>query len=227
MILWVVLFLLIVAISFVLALQSMRDYQEVPQKPQENGLFLIRQVGNFSIDILGPLLKSAASQGLIISIERLFKGSKTTLVIFGPKTLLNQFGSGLDLLELEDYTASFNNQDVSAWELGVKNDQGFDSSNLANIFSNLPSFTDEDQFFWQVVIGKDQTQIRAAFYSKDLQKRQNLTPLFQDLKWGGLIKIPRPFSTEQMINFYKSRSLSKDSKAPVLSPDEVIRLVKI
>lgn len=228
MTLWVILFLLIVAISFVLAMQSMRDYQEIPQKPKENyGLFLIRQIGGFNAEVLNSILKRITKEGLIISIERLFKGNFTTLTIFGPKTVLEKFNSELDLLELEDYVANLDSSHITTWEIGIKEATKFNPDDLSNIFNGLPKLDAEDQFFWQVVIGKDQTQIRAALYSKDSTKHKTLVPLLQSLQMGTLTKIPKPFSTEQMMDFYRLRTLSRDSKVPVLTPEGVMRLLKV
>lgn len=228
MILWLILFLLIVGISFILAFWSMRDYQEIPQQSKAGySLFLIRRTDSLNSEILDVIRKSMLKQGLIISIERLFKGKKAALAIFGPKKILEQFTKQLDLLELEDYTLNLAGQDIFIWEIGVKG-----STN--DIFKHLPVLEHEDQFFWQVILsakeGGDlsfQTQIRAAVYSKDPVRRKTLVPLFQNLSIGQLVKIPRPFSQEQMMSFYKLRSLDKVGHGPVLTSLRVMSLLKI
>lgn len=229
MLLWVILFLLIVAISFVLAFLSMRDYQAIPQQisKDEYGLFLVRQTGNFNSKILDSILKLTVAKDLILSIERLFKGNETVLTLFGPKEHLLKFHGDLNLLELEDYAASLDHEAASVWEVGTKEPKKFKREGISNIFSALPKLEAEDQFFWQTVLGKNQTQIRAAFHSKDPVKKKALTPVFQDLKMGDLMKIPSPFSNEQMMEFYRLRSLSKESKSPVLGVEEIINLIKI
>lgn len=231
MMLWLILFLLIIAASFILALLSMRDYQEIPEKSQEeHGLFLIRQTENFNAKFLDAIRKFMQAKGLIISIERLFKGSKAALTIFGPKKILEQFTQTLNLLELEDYTENFPFGDIVMWELGVKNADN-NLPHINNIFRSLPSLEHEDQFLWQVILMQGeglsfQTQIRAAVYSKEPARRQELAAQLQNLNAGELIKIPRPFSKEQMINFYRLRSLSKDSKGSVLTSEGAARLLK-
>ncbi len=228
MILWIILFLLVVGISFLLALRSMRDYQEIPQtKTTEYGLFLIRQIENFNENILNSLREHINAESLILSIERLFKGKQTALAVFGPKKVLGNFADRLNLLELEDYAADLNHEDTSTWEIGMKNSKNISSENLNNIFRNMPEFADEDQFFWQVVLGKNRTQIRAAFFNKDLQRREVLIPLLQNLGAGELVKIPRPFSKEQMMGFYQLRSVSNDSGISVLTSSEITQLIKI
>lgn len=228
MILWIVLFLLIVAISFVLAIRSMKDYQEIPQQTKEEySLFLIKRISGFDTGILGSILEDITKNGLIISIERLFKGNFTTLTIFGPKSILKQFSNELGLVELEDYATKLESSNISTWEIGVKDTVKFNPDDLNNIFNGMPKLDAEDQFFWQVVIGKNQTQIRAALYSKDSKKHTTLVPLLQSLQMGSLNKIPKPFSTSQMMDFYRLRTLSRDSTVPVLTPEGIMRLLKV
>lgn len=228
MILWLILFLLVVGISLILAYRSMKDYQELPQKSKvEYGLFLIRQLDNFDIKFLDSIRLLAMKQDLIISLERLFKGGQAVIAIFGPKIILDQFIDRLNLLELEDYAESLDCQEMGVWEMGVKDAGKFNPVNLNNIFVSLPMLDDGEQFFWQVVLGRNQTQIRAAFLTKDPHRKKILIPLLQSLGAGELVKIPKPFSAEQMVDFYRLRSLSKDSKGPVLDSFGIMRLLKI
>lgn len=226
MIIGLILFLLIIGISFILAFRSMKDYQEIPKDSKvEYGLFLIRQTASFGASILDSMGRLMLEAGLIISLERLFKGHQAALTIFGPKKILDKFKESLNLLELEDYTLELDNKDISVWEVGMKSASKLD----------LPELGNEDQFFWQVVLGakkvKDnlsfQTQIRAVVYCQDPQRRKVLVPMFENLQTGGLVKIPRPFSTEQMMAFYKLRSLSKDSNGPILDSEGVMSLLKV
>lgn len=234
MILWIILFLLVVGISFILAFRSMRDYQEIPQKLQEDyGLFLIRQIGNFNTEILDSIREHLLSEGLIISLERLFKGGKSALTIFGPRKILSHYAIELNLLELEDYALFCDSKDCLIWEMGVKNTNKPNLDSL-NILSSLPELSNEDQFFWQVMLAGKKgdnasflTQIRAVLYSKEPTKRKILEPLLQNLGSGKLTKIPKPFSTEQMMDFFRSRSLSLDSKGPILDSKGVMHLLKI
>lgn len=234
MVLWILLFILIVATSFVLAFLSMKDYQEIPlQSKVEYGLYLIRQPQGFSGNFLDDIGRVLQDGSLLVSIERLFKGNQAALTIFGPKNLLSQFNSNLNLLELEDYTQNLSVADLSIWEMGVKNqNQVVTGSN--EIFSHLSQLGPEDQFFWQIVLGAKkqgenlafQTQIRAVVYSKDPNKKQSLVSLFQDLKSAELSKVPRPFSPELMMDFYRQRSLGKDSSGPILTSEGVINLLR-
>lgn len=232
---WIVLFLLVVGISFILALQSMRDYREIPQKSKvDYGLFLIRQPEKFDVNFLNSIQRQMLTGNLLVSMERLFKGSQSALTIFGPRNITSSYNSQLNLLELEDYAAGLNAEDISIWEAGLKNTGNFNPLNLDNIFNDLSQLREEEQFFWQVILAarKDeenpfQTQIRAVVYSRDPMRRKTLVSDLVNIASPELTKVPRPFSTEQMLDSFKQRSLSKDSKGPIVNSEGVMRLVKI
>lgn len=218
MILWVLLFLLVIGISFVLAFRSMKDFQEIPQRINvDYGLFLVRQIKNFNANLLDSIRQEVSVQGGVLSLERLLKGRQAALTVFGPKNILAQFQSELDLLELEDYTTEFEGNDISVWEVGVKDKE---------LFGNLPQLEAEEQFFLQVIPGKNQVQIRAAVFSKDPIRKKMLSSV-QSLNTWGLNKIPKPFLNEQMIEFYKARSLSKETAGPILDTEGIMRLLTV
>ncbi len=138
MILWFALFLLIVGISFVLAFRSMKDYQEIPKNfKAEYGLFLIRRPESFNANALTAIGQTILEEGLVVSIERLFKGKQAALTIFGPKKILDDFAESLNLLELEDYAQVLDHKDISVWEVGVKGAKDFKSDSPNNIFKKL------------------------------------------------------------------------------------------
>lgn len=198
MILWVALFVLVLAISFILALLSMRDYQHVIEG--DNSLFLIRNPQQ-----LKELLTSSTN----VVLERLFRGKETALVVFGPRETLAKYRLQLDLVELEDYTNCDKDQVVS-WEVGVKEVSG-------GIFKDLPVLKDTEQFWWQLLIyqnpknkGLFQTQIRAVFISEDSQRRKEISQKLQNIS-PNLFKIPKAFSNEQLLNSYKTRAFLQRS----------------
>lgn len=220
MILWWVLFALVIAISFVLALLSMRDFPHLPQR--EYGLFLIRQPAQLSADILN-LIHTITDGGLIVSLERLFKGKKSTLVIFGPKKVLETLGK-LDLLELEDY-AGVNRGDVSGWEVGIRSDQDVHLS-VKSFFKHLPKFDTDEQFWWQIVLGPSfKSQIRAVVVSSNLQRREDISQNIQGLPLGRLTKIPKHFAKDQFLQLYQRRSLILGPHNPNLTAQEVLELI--
>lgn len=227
MILWLLLFLLVIGISFILAFRSMRDYQEIPQKTDvDYGLFLVRQIKNFDVKLLDSIRQEVLAEKAIVSLERLFKGRQTALTIFGPKNILSQFQNELDILELEDYTTEFTGSRVYVWEVGARATAKLNPIHFNEIFSNLPQLEAEEQFFWQVILNKNQVQIRAAVFSEDPIRKKMLASV-QNLNAGGLVKIPKPFSNEQMIELYRARSLSKDNFGPILDTEGVMRLLTV
>lgn len=225
MILWVVLFILIIAISFVLAFRSMKDYQEIPQQGKaEYGLFLIRKPSGFNTMFLDELLIKTKGVNLIVSIERLFKDKKSALLLFAPKNILQNFFDQLDLIELEDYTPSLSVKDTVVWEVGFK--KNIPNEIMPNIFSAFPDLLGNDQFFWQVILGGKRTQIRAVLYSEDPARLQMLATALQQLGIPMLHKVPLPFSNEQMLQFFKSRSTSRED-GKIFLPQEIIHLIQI
>lgn len=236
MILWPILFFLIIGISFLLALRSMRDFEDIPAAPKiDYGLFLVRRKEGLDAETLDALGKLLLDGNLKISFERLIKNQKAALTIFGPKNILDKFYEKLNLLELEDYMQDLDIRDVAIWEVGLKNTKDLSLDSKNEIFEHLSHLDKDDQFFWQVVIGPVKkngslvfrTQIRAVTLAKDPGRRKLIVEIFQDLKFGELEKIPRMFSSPQMLNFYRLRSLTKDSSGPVLTARGIIHLLKV
>lgn len=228
MTLWILLFLLVIAASFVLALKSMKDYREIPEKTGESyGLFLIRRSRALTKELLNALHDNFLQTGLVISFERLVKGDKSALVVFGPKGILTGFKDTLNLVELEEYTG-INVKEASAWEVGVKGGQ---------YFKNFPSLSADEQFWWQLVLsakkGKSasdklfQGQIRAVVVCEDHSRRVHLSQILQNLAPGKFIKLPKAFSTEQIVDFYQKRSFQPNGKSASLSSSEVMELLLI
>ena len=204
MILWLALFLLIVAISFLLSLRSMKDFAEVPQNSKlEYSLFLIRKSPNLTVSLLQSIHDDLASKNLIASIERLFKGSESALCLFGPKEMLENYLSALDLVELEDYTQTLTSSDTTVWEVGGRGVQPF---------KNFPSLEVDELFMWQILFLGKHMQIRAGVSSKQSERRRLLAKDLQSLAEGKLVKLPRPFSNDVMLEAYKQRSIDKEVK---------------
>lgn len=227
MILWIVLFILVLAISFILALKSMKDFQEIPSQSGQNySLFLIRNNEGVNQQFFNLLYADLLESNSSVSFERLFKGKKSALVVYGPSNLLNKYKQTLNLLELEDYT-NVNIDKTSAWEMGIKKIE-------ARILQNLPELSETDQFWWQVVtwIKKDkadsfQTQIRAVVYTNDQARNKDLTQTLQNLSIDQLVKTPKAFSNPQLMDFYKKRSFSKLGKNPVLKWEQIHQLIAL
>lgn len=234
MILWLVLFLLVVGISFVLAFRSMRqDYLEVPPQSTQYGLFLIRKTSALKIEVLDSLHEATINEGLIISLERLFKGSKSALVIFGPKNILLNFADKMDLLELEDYTNT-SQENIQAWEVGIK--KTTNKMGKIDLFKDLPVLQEDEQMWWQIVLQAKmqkgnqlvfQSQIRVVLLATDPSRIKELTQNLQNLAAPYLIKLPKAFTNQQILTFYKQRSLDYKSSHPLLNFSDILQLSQL
>ncbi len=190
MILWFLLFAIIVAISFVLAYNSMQDFQEkAAVTTVENSLYLIRHPQGFTREVLDSLHNQTVEKNYLLSIERLFKGANSAFVIFGPKPILQNFTAQLHLLELENYT-DIDDSQVTGWEMGVKDILSFHTSNLPNIFEKLPTLEKNEQFWWQIVLQPQKENLLA----KILSNKDSTINLIK--RWLGF---PTPFKTYDLV----------------------------
>lgn len=222
MIIWFVLFFIILSISFILAYFSMKDYQEVPSGESDYGVYLLRKPQFLTTQILSAILK--LSKGKIVSLERLFKGETSALVIFGPRNSLERhFGEILGLLELEDYTKV--SGEFMSWEFGKK-------APLQNLtpFNNFPRLLPNEHFWWQINIlsneresGNYSGQLRAVLISPDKERLDSLVSKFQESIGGFLVKLPTPFTSSQILEFYRQRIISP-ANTITLKTEEVILL---
>lgn len=236
MILWVALFLLVVLISFILAYRSMRDFQLTPTKIGiEYGLYLIRNPPGLTGDILDQL-GGSLDDGLIFSLERLFKGQRAALVIFGPKELLKNTSDRLNLLELEDYTQVDENE-ISGWEVGLKDGRGLFSDESGKVFENMPHLLENEQFWWQINLkahlakggGQKQflAQIRCILSSADHHRLKKLADQLAHLGSPVLTKIPKPFTSQKILQFYQKRTLTLEKHNLTLTSGEILQAVAL
>lgn len=221
MILWLILFILVIVLSFILAAKSMWDFQEIPSQ-EKYSLFLIRKPQNLNKELLSSLHDNFLKSGWFLSFERLFKGNKSALVVFGPSGILKTYPS-LDLLELEDYTA-VNAEEVSAWEVGRGKGEPFDGvypersrgAGGKDIFVKLPQLAQSEQFWWQVVVSDQfRVQIRAVAVSTDSVKRASI---------GDILQLASSAQSAQIIEIYQKRIFRKDENNPRLTAEEVLKL---
>ncbi len=238
MLIWIALFLIVLAISLVLAIQSMADYETRPAHfSTPYTLFLVTKEKELNQDILQDLHRSLLQKGFILSLERLFRGGRRALVLYGPSAILKPLSGRLGLIELEDYSKREikPGQGVVAWEVGRKAQD--DKLVVGNIFQNIPEFTEEEEFWWQVVTQptKDSFKsiIRAVVLAVDQRRASALqNELLQIGKDKGLSLLPQAYSTPQMVKLYQDRSIpvnffSKGPKGVILNlqPDELQSLL--
>ena len=209
MIVFWILFLLIILISLMLAYLSMRDFEEGPEDfGPDNGLYLIKKPHPLTADLMDYLYKVIKKDNLIISLERLFKGRESALVIYGPKKALEALKKALDLLELEEYVKA---ETPTVWHIGTKKIGDYQKM-TKSIFSDFPKLEEGETVWYQLILQPEKKprhfkgQIRVVVVSPDQRRKKLLAEALQIPK-NNLVKIPQPFSTTQMIEFYKKRSM--------------------
>lgn len=207
---WLLLFLIIIVISFLLASQSMRDFQEAPHNnSRDYSLFLIRNLRALNSKLLEDLHLQLSKKASFISLERLTKGNKVALVIYGPKKILQQFQLELNLLELEDYTRKYSQEDLLVFEIARKN-QPIEG----DIFTNLPKLIETEQFWWQLIL-RPKIIHRKKIFTGQIRvglildnSREELSRQFESLDGGKLLKVPRPYSKEAMRKIFLGRTFN-------------------
>ncbi len=227
------------------------------------------------LKVIDLLHEALLKEGHLIAFERLFKGSQSALVVYGPRNLLLRLSPDLNLLELEEY-AKVDPSQVVAWEVGTKDQVSFHLDKF-NVFEGLPSLQPGEQFWWQIVlqptkgplwpnlnskrkildlVGKDKTyllnlqkmftshpqlkeiavrknqqktfqaQIRAVLVSFDSKRRENVSGQLANLANGKLVKLPKPFTSEQILDLYNQRSKSHP-QGLILTSEEVLKLTGV
>ncbi len=229
MIIWFGIFASIIFVSFILAFISMRNFREIPEKKVEYSLFLVGNPKALTNEIIAFLHKETSNSGLVLSIEKLFKGKKEAVIIFGPKQILEKL-KGLDLLELEDYV-KFDENSIIAWEMGIGSGK---KSEIANFFTPLPELLDLEQVWWQVSLLAEnkkpffRAQIRVVVISPDEKRRKALGQIIQNIGGEYIVKLPQAYSSLQILSLYNQRSVQPKHKFPlILGFEEVKRFIPL
>ncbi len=222
-----------------MAYRSMSDYYE--QASNFSATYSQYLVGNpdgLTAEVLKELHRSAYDSRFILSLERLFKGARRALVIFGPTTLLHTLVGPLKLTELEDYSrkveeGQIKSGQVATWGVGRKN-RSTEDSGVESLFSSLPELLDSEEFWWQVVLqpkgsredGQFESTIRAVLLADDSQRAQILKDDFSKLgQEEGLAETPKAHTTEEFLKLYAERALPKEYTM-TLTPEKVLFLVE-
>lgn len=165
MVIWLILFFIVLFVSFFLAYRSIKDFQILPPYSINTGLFLIKNTKGLTEEVLKGLFAGMVREDSTISIERVFKGSESALLVFGRKSILMSYFSILDLLELEDY-------------INIKGKTVF-------FEETMPPLTLNEQFWWQMILlpqeseNKFKVQIRTAILAQsDHRGRELATEAF-------------------------------------------------
>lgn len=206
----------------------MRNFQEIPQREVEYSLFLVGKPKVLTDEIITFLYKETFNRGLILSIEKLFKGKKEAVVIFGPKQILEKLTENLELLELEDYVKVDENS-VIAWEMGAGK-----KSEVDNLFTSIPELLEFEQVWWQVGLLAEnkktsfRAQIRVVVVSPDEKRRKALGQIIQNIGGDYIVKLPQAYSSLQILSLFNQRSVQPKHKFPlVLDIKEVRRFIPL
>ena len=229
-----------------MAVKSMSDYQEKPLSLGLNySLFLMTNPVQLTSEILEKIYEEALKSNTPFSLEKLFKGEKTALVIFAPKELITKFTPALNLLELEDYSVK-EISNFKIWEIGAKNI--YPRFSEKDFLIKLPRLKMSEEFWWQIILRPKietkqcreknaffQTLIRAVLLSSDKSTEQEITEiLFSKDKEMGMTILPQGYSDGELLKFYQQRLLPLDyvkelgDKAlPFLSKEQIIVLLSL
>ncbi|MDO8498281.1 MAG: hypothetical protein Q7S44_00610 [bacterium] len=214
MLIWIALFLLVIAASFILALKSMKDFAERPETSKTiYSLYLIHHPEVLTSQALEELYQKVASKNFILSWEKLFKGPRQALVIYGPSNILKDYRKSWGLLELEDYSKKVGD-DVKAWEVGLKNSaQKLDAK--GELFGASLQLAERQEFWWQVIVRPAKVE-----EGKETSYRANVRVVFQTggdegisetelAKIGSqanLTALPQSYTSQQLVQLYMERS---------------------
>lgn len=236
MFIWIILFLIILAASLILAWRSMTDYYE--QSANFSTPYSLYLVGNHQAvneELLNKLHQESLSRKFVISWERLFKGLKRALVVFGPAVVLKPWEKQLQLVELEDYSQKVKGQ-LKTWEIGLKRKAG--APLIDNLISSVPQLAEDEEFWWQLVLqphdlnnNKELCQfegnLRAVLITNDSSRKKELQNNL--LKIGvevGLARLPQEYQPKDLLNLYQKRTLSKKSVLYLVSK-EILSLLGV
>lgn len=239
MVIWIILFAVTFAISLFLAYRSMSDYYEQASHfPVPYSQYLVGSPEALTAEVLYRLHQSAYDGRLILSFERLFKGNRRALVVFGPTTLLHSLVEPLKLTELEDYSRKVDKEEVKegrvvTWGVGRK--KVLNEPLMAdNLFENMPELLESEEFWWQVVVQPKgskkeehfEATVRAVLTAGNSRRGQVLKDELSKIgNVEGLAELPKAHSTEEFLKLYQERALPKEYTMTV-NPEEVLSLVE-
>lgn len=211
----------VVIISFLLAYWSMKDFKVAPKGAKSSyGLFLIRNTSGLTPEVLHSIMN--AQKDVIISLERLFKGTEAALAIYAPTSVLMPFLQNLNLLELEDYV-DIETSSISLWEVGLKI-QAKSPVRIDRLPFNILKLKPDEQIWVQLLTKGAISQIRVASVASSPLRRKEILEAFIKEPF---IKIPKPYSAEKIHKFYESRAMSIDQFSLKLSPVEALKTVSL
>lgn len=232
--------LIMAFVAYLLAIRSMKDYQEEPKSHLTYQLFLLR-TPQITSEFFAKLYVYCQAFNAHVSLERLFKGRESVLVIYAPINFIKSFPD-LSPLPLEDYLKDPNSQALTpdkqidinhshAWSLTLKKTKGA----IEKTFLENLDLKDTQHFFWQLVLMPIKTQdnhfqvtIRAIAAEQETQKRINLIKKIdnQIKEKTNLEKSKNKQPSKTIFNSYLKRTLvPKEVSKHILSTSELVSLL--
>lgn len=234
---------LITTISFFLARNSMKDYEEFPSNKEQYGLYLIRSLDNLTVQTLQRFYQLSLQNKLPVTFERLFKGREQAVTVYLPVRFKESFPE-LNLLELEDYIDNTNapnsfGKKVTLDDVYIFLMESKDRRSPVEInpsFLNSPGLSDSQKLSIQSVLFAEksrpntfQTTLRVMVADKAAAERVALTKRVQDLmlRNTSLIRKDSRKALGVLFESFKKRTfIPKEISPHYFSVEELIRLVK-
>lgn len=213
---WLLLFLAVLITSFLLALRSMRHYREKPSNLKGTfSLYLIQNMEGLTDQLLEELAGKIKEGRLLLSFERLYKGDKKALVVFGPTEVLTSVSSELGLLELEDYTQKSYPHSL-AFEVGERASGSVQIENFQLPVEEI-GLAEGEQIWWQVIAQPNSKNnqelifnslIRVCIHATESQRVEHLkNRLLFYLQDANLTRLPQTHTSQQILKFYRERAI--------------------
>lgn len=209
------LFLGLGIISLILAYISLTNYQYQPADAQESyGLFLVQKSHLVDERAIGELYLKLQPKKLMVSFERLFKGGKRALVVYGPLSVFRDFQDRWGLVEIEDYSLTAHLDHITLWEMKARTLPKRVWA-VSSLVSEGALLSVEEQFWWQVILKPEDrkeaflSSLRGVVVSGSLSlSRERGDQLIEALKEVGLVKLPTRYVQRGLLTFYQKRVLS-------------------
>lgn len=179
---WIIIILVIVIVSFFLALRSMRNFQEIPTSKFPYSIYLIRNEHLLQNGVLNKLYDFCNESNAVISIERLLKGTQKALVLYAPQNV-GQFVPELELLEIEDYIekeAKGDQKKTSVDEVITWGYYPASELNIHELFLKDVTIEDTQNIFFQLILNATkrenhfQLNLRVMVADDNVHKRVEL-----------------------------------------------------
>lgn len=238
---WLIILLSIPISAALLAFKSMEDFQDKPDRRVENGLFLVCSVVNIEdiqkiIHLLNLRSLKRKINPVLISFEILMKGTSKSLVLFGPKNLVQELNY-LKLIELEDYCLKMDQSKLHCFEIGRRNKPDKKVAAPADFNENI-HLNEDEYLFTQIIASKDtglipskgvQVSMRVVVAAFDSSKRLDLAKTFEKLLLDkfNLSRVKRQIPSVKIFENYQGRSLiPAEVKRFILNASDLCEILK-